>query len=103
MKPIDRLLDDLLKKTKIIPNGLEDAVNEAAKRVWNDVDDGTVKLAGFRNGLLRVEVDNHARLAEAKAFHSEFFRQHVNSYLASNARRSKEHVTKLVFHVRGTI
>lgn len=103
MKSVDRLLNDLLKQTKIVPNGLEDAVREAARRIWPDVDSDTVRLAGFRRGLLRVEVDNHARLSEAKAFHSETFRQHVNSYLASNARRSNEHVTKLVFHVRGTI
>lgn len=102
-EPIDRLLKDLLKKTTVVPTGLEEAIVAAAREVWDDVDDKTIRLGGFRNGLLRVEVDNHARLAEAKTFHQETFRQRVNAYLESDPRRKHDHVTKLVFHVRGTI
>lgn len=103
MESIDRLLRKVIRETKVVPKGLDEAILEVAREVWDDVDAGTVRIGGFRNGLLRVELDSHARMAEATAFHREFFRQRLNSHLGSSSKRGKEHVTKLVFHVRGTI
>ena len=103
MKPVDHLLDALLKKTQVVPTGLEAAVLEVSREIWPDAQDDDLLLGGFRNGLLRLEVDCHARLAEAKTYHSETIRTRINACLARASRGTPQHVTKLVFHVRGTI
>ncbi|MGE0142539.1 MAG: DUF721 domain-containing protein [Planctomycetota bacterium] len=55
-----------------------------------------VQVAGFRRGVLTLEVESPALLAELRGFRCEDIR------VACNALNDKEQITRIVFRMRGT-
>ncbi|MCA8970968.1 MAG: hypothetical protein KDC95_14330 [Planctomycetes bacterium] len=100
MKDIAGLMKGLLKATSVVSDGLDSAVADVAHDLWPDCDEDTVRIVGLRRGVLRIEVDNHARYAEAKAFHANTFLERVQAR-TEGATRGTDHVHKIVFQVRG--
>ena len=102
MKNADDLLRSVLREIKPVPVGLSEAVASAAARVWPSSDDGALRVGSFRNGVLNLHVDSHARLAEARTFFSEELRGRINEHLESSPAKRPGYVSKLVFKLSGT-
>ena len=102
MKNVDELLRSVLREVKPVPVGLSEAVAAAAAGVWPATDSDALRVGSFRNGVLHVHVDSHARLAEARSFYSEELRGRINEHLESSTAKRPGYVSKLVFKLSGT-
>ncbi|MFQ5506341.1 MAG: hypothetical protein ACE5F1_16350 [Planctomycetota bacterium] len=120
---IDRILSQILEKTRVVNAGLERAVQTAGRELWPDVKTEDMRVSDFRRGVLHVAVDSHARLAEARGFVGETFRRRVNELIEAERRAARRrgsgrrdpagvalsrttdgpYVTRVVFRVTGTL
>ena len=98
MKHVDGLAAEVLRGLRVVRSSLQEAVEETARDCWPTLRPGDVEVDDFRNGTLHVMVDSHARMAEARGFLGETFREGVNARLG----RREPYVSRLVFRVRGT-
>ncbi len=97
MQRADQLAARVLRGLEIVGKDVERAITDTASELWPGLAAGTVEAGSFRRGVLRVVFDDHARMAEAKSFLADEFRQLVNDRL-----QQRDYVTRVVFHVRGT-
>ena len=108
MQRIDELVASFLRQTRVVPEPLPDAVLETAREIWPGLPENGVQIGSFRRGVLLLGLDNHARVAEARGFHSEHFRHRLNERLAGKSaplgrgmEREALYVTRLVFRAIG--
>ena len=97
MRPAGAILRDLLRQTRVIEPDLVAEVFATAREFWPSIGEEEVSVGDFRRGVLHVVLNSHARMAEAKSFLCDSFRESLNRRIGED-----RYVSKLVFHVRGT-
>jgi hypothetical protein len=114
MERMDRLMSAILRGIRVVPTPLLEAVQCAARDLWPAARAEEIEVRDYRQGVLHVGLDSHARLAEARSFLSEEFRRKINENLGRSTAPREGHapahgaateglyVAKLMFHVRGT-
>lgn len=114
MRPIGDLVAKVLRQTKVARPELVRAASAAARELWPGIQT-QLEVGDFRRGVLKIVLDSHVRLMEARSFLGDAFRHRVNDYLATDgaSRRtagpsggsgvSELYVSKVVFQVRGTL
>ncbi|HMQ21092.1 MAG TPA: hypothetical protein PKE00_01300 [Planctomycetota bacterium] len=100
MKDLGELLKGLLQTTSVVPAVVDEVVAEVARDLWLD-GANEVRIVGMRRGVLRIEVDSHARYAEAKSFYAGLFLERIQQRMEIDPQRGTEHVHRIVFQVRG--
>lgn len=115
---IDPLLRQILQKTQVVQQPLEQALQAAVQRFWPGLAEHAVEAAVFRRGTLHLVFDSQARMSEASAFLGESLREAINEELqklapADDGRRAHDgsspstsrdaaYVTRLRLHSKGT-
>ena len=112
---LKRLINDVLRKTRVIPRDVEEAVISALKETWPDCKDSDTEVCFFKAGVLHLAFTQQARLAEASTFHAETIRNKINQHLEAlqtdsmngpdknpESRKEALYVTKITFRLLGT-
>lgn len=118
---LSQSLGKILRRTQVLEDTVTEAVASVGARLWPGIGVDAIRVVSFRRGTLQLELDSHARVAEARGFLSETFRNLLNEQLQQDkprvqsdcarldleagrrhSRDTQSYVSRLNFRVKGT-